>query len=435
MKQIKIDQIHLEWKIIKNSFIMFIVGLMIAIVSLTAVYCLPTGRMNYNAKDAVGIFKKEASYPMLNQEYKNTQLDNYTDAIMLGIAVYRNNDLSIPQQALMNYRPGEDPYQPVQELSSYLEKHKASSDLKYPRYWHGYLLFLKPALMLFGYGDIRMLNTFLQFALLGYIIYQFAKRQLGKYAIAFGVAAAFLMPLATSQSIQLSTVFYPCMVAIAVMLRFHEWLNERYRYCYLFMILGMCTSFLDLLTYPLVSLGLPLVVWMILHDEEDWKYQLRWIIGFSLIWGLGFGFFWAAKWIITSLIMQENYVGEAIQEITKRTSNEGKLGETLSLKEVLEKNFKVFDNPAYSNLFYATVFGGILFTIKKHIPYRNFLKKLMPYMLISLMPVVWICLTANHSSIHYWFTSRTVAIFVFAWLTFIMSLYKHKKVRRLPYDH
>ena len=49
----------------------------------------------------------------------------------------------------------------------------------YARYWHGYLLFLKPLLLFFSLSDIRMMNAALQLILAaGVLLLAFRKRGL-----------------------------------------------------------------------------------------------------------------------------------------------------------------------------------------------------------------------------------------------------------------
>lgn len=46
----------------------------------------------------------------------------------------------------------------------------------YTRYWHGYLVWLKPLLLLMDYADLRMLNMMLQLLLLLTVIKYFLQK-------------------------------------------------------------------------------------------------------------------------------------------------------------------------------------------------------------------------------------------------------------------
>ncbi|WP_316076932.1 hypothetical protein [Varibaculum cambriense] len=64
-----------------------------------------------------------------------------------------------------------------------------------------------------------------------------------------------------------------------------------------FMILGMAVSFLDFLTYPVLALGIPLVMYVIVRQEAG----ILKIIGLSCSWAAGYIGFWSFKWILGAI--------------------------------------------------------------------------------------------------------------------------------------
>ena len=50
------------------------------------------------------------------------------------------------------------------------------------------------------------------------------------------------------------------------MLLFHEKLKNKYGY--FFLIIGMMTSFFDLLTYPVATFGIPIILFFILENKS-----------------------------------------------------------------------------------------------------------------------------------------------------------------------
>ena len=63
------------------------------------------------------------------------------------------------------------------------------------------------------------------------------------------------------------------------------------------MILGMAVSFLDFLTYPVLALGIPLVMYVIVRQEAG----ILKIIGLSCSWAAGYIGFWSLKWILGAI--------------------------------------------------------------------------------------------------------------------------------------
>lgn len=79
-----------------------------------------------------------------------------------------------------------------------------------------------------------------------------------------------------------------------------------------FVVVGAMTSYLDLLTFPLISLGIPLVLWLTLNDSQSiWKNICR-IFLLSLSWAIGYVGMWVLKWGIGSIIIGENVVQNAL---------------------------------------------------------------------------------------------------------------------------
>ena len=87
-------------KFITRVLIILVAGIFIAVLLMTAVYFIPTSRMEENVRRAIDIFYKEGVYPQQVAGYKSFQLDNETDAIMLLGAIYDGKELSPLKQAM-----------------------------------------------------------------------------------------------------------------------------------------------------------------------------------------------------------------------------------------------------------------------------------------------------------------------------------------------
>ena len=114
----------------------------------------------------------------LVKTYSSTWLDIRTDLVMMLIAAY-DSDASPWEQALENrmYNDTERYYRLSERLAAVA--HGVGKDAEpaysYGRYWHGYLLLLKPLLLFCSYMDIRMLNVLAQGTLLLYLLLQLKK--------------------------------------------------------------------------------------------------------------------------------------------------------------------------------------------------------------------------------------------------------------------
>lgn len=79
-------------------------------------------------------------------------------------------------------------------LKKYLDQDRGLTLTSYERYWHGYLVVLKPLLLVFNYGQIRILNGIVMAILVLLILRQLWKRDLRRGMLAFLLSVAGLFP-------------------------------------------------------------------------------------------------------------------------------------------------------------------------------------------------------------------------------------------------
>ena len=282
------------------SKILFIPMMLIAFgvigyLLLAGVYCLPTERMEKNMRESVHIFYAEDNYPQL-MEYKNSQLDNFTDAIMLLTASNPNHE-NIWHAAINaeRYRTSDTPVQTI--LDVYGDGVEDADNTYYARYWHGYLVFLKPLLLLFGYGQIREIMMFCQLGVFAILLLMLAKRSV-KLTIPVFLMWIFLNPVVTMMSLQFNTVLlitFLSMIAI-VWIDDKKIIKDSYAWSIFFMTIGVLTSYFDLLTYPLLTLGAPLALWLVFNFLERFRKNFLNLFQMSAFWGIGYAGMWSLKW-------------------------------------------------------------------------------------------------------------------------------------------
>ena len=129
------------------------------------VYKLPTEPMAANVARSSDIFNYEGIYPAWAIGYKSTQLDNWTEGYVLCSAIYPSDNAikDAMNNPIIEYKDERI------TLSLTLQANKVAGETfttSYGRYWHGLLVILKPLLLFFDIGDLRILNMMFQFALL-----------------------------------------------------------------------------------------------------------------------------------------------------------------------------------------------------------------------------------------------------------------------------
>lgn len=379
---------------------------------LWAVYLIPVENMQRNVEKSMDIFMEEGENPFVLNGYKGSSLDNYTDAIMLGSAVYGEGDEPAAVRAMRVSRASGAADAPMESLAMYLESRGTGGEhTDYARYWHGYLVFLKPLLCFLDYVQIRILNGILLIGMLSWIVLEFLKKKMWRGAAAYLLSVCSVFPMAIPFSLQFSTIFYIGNIALLLVLKGNSIWKEKDRYLLFFEIVGMCTSYLDFLTYPLFTFGMPMVMCLTLNKEYSLKDKLCFFLKNGIAWGMGYTLMWAGKWLVGSLITGENLLSSALGVVSFRMSGQA-YDESLNRIMAILRNGYIYFNLA-GVILAAAVLIWIFVSVWKKRDALN-VAELLPLGMAACMPVLWYFVMANHSYTHYWYTFRSLAVSVFA---------------------
>lgn len=322
-----------------------------------------------------------------------TTLELATDNLMIKMALYEGEGKGI-QQAFRCYS------------TQYEEE--------YSRYWHGYVVVLRPLLYFFNYYEIRIINSFLQMLLFFAVASMVYKKKGLKYALAIGISYFLLMPLALGQCLQYTWMFYVIFGALFVYLRFSKYWDQNENYIYLFLLVGAITNFLDLLTYPLVGWGL-LITWFILLKENEGKVGSHFIkvVVSGLAWIAGYAGMWIGKWFVGSIVLRENLFRKAISEAFLWTVNEGE--DAITLQDRFRAIFINWKMYSY-HLYYIVLTICLAYVVVKGLQGLKKDSRIPALLLIWVSSVVWYFVLAGHSLMHHLFAHRTYGVSVAAFL-------------------
>jgi len=245
------------------------------------------------------------------QSMEPTALELATDELMLRMAMYEGEGEGITQAFLCySDNPG--------------------YECEYSRYWHGYVAILRPLLLFLDYYEIRILNALCQSMIVAFIAFLIYQQKGMKYALAFASSYILLMPMALGFCLQYSWAFYASFLPLLVYIKYRKVWREGPRYLYYFLVVGVVTNYLDLLTYPLLSWGLLITWWLILDDEVQRPfYYLKKVVLSGIAWIVGYGGMWMGKWTLGSIVLKRNLFEKAISEALLWTVNEGETAITL----------------------------------------------------------------------------------------------------------
>jgi hypothetical protein len=401
--------------IIKNLIILLLMPIA-GLILLLLVHLLPTSKIMANVNSSAESIKAECTDELIIDDYHATLIGNFTDCLMLQLSIY-DGEHSAFDQALNLYRNevgNEEEWCPGLSLTDYLNGATTNLEVPYPRYWHGYLVILKPLLLFTSLNSVRLLNAGLQMILLAASLILFSKKGQSKLAFSFAASLPFMFFFSSFASLSLSICMYIMLIEMLLIAFFNEKLTENEGYMTFFLVAGCATAYFDFLTYPLVTLAFPLIAVLALTEEETKKTYLS-VLKYTLTWGIGYVFMWASKWIIALVFTGQNTLSDAFKTISARTSSATDTGRIAGYIKVIKYNISPFMNRAFALLMLLIIVTVIVLIIKKGLKkhFDGFAQRI-PVIIIGLIPFVWWFVAANHSYEHAAFTCRNFAIFVFA---------------------
>ena len=387
---------------------------------------LPGGPVRAHLVDSAQTIRQEGLYPAWFG-FKLFQMDNYTDTLMLMEAA--TADETGPLTAMMtNTAYNVDNFETLgDDLAAYLEARESGDPgavekaglepFSYARYWHGYLIWLRPLLCLMPYTGVRAVQYAVLFALLAAVLVLLRRRCGLPAALWFAVSQLLVTVFWVPHQIQYFTCFALAYGGCA-------WVLARPRrsdaLCLGLVALGVATAFCDLLVTPVLTLGLPLACWL-LQPQQRLRAGFRQCalcLGGCLCWGAGYGLCWASKWVLAAPVTGQNVIADALHQIGVRTAADTWHGMTLTWGNIARF---VYDTLQARGLIWplllALLLAAALFAAC--LRSRAALVRALPLGFAAVLPLVWFAALRAHSIQHGWFTWRALGLTLFAGLAFV----------------
>lgn len=356
--------------------------------------------------------REEGQYDKIIEGLPLTQKDNFTDAIMIGMCALPDSTSLIRKSMHCTtlWTEGEsnaDAYVRYLE-GDYSDTHDFIGH--YSRYWLGFQCVLKPLLLKFDISQIRVINCAVMSVLVIISLILIACR------ISMSVALIYLMSLLAifipmvPLSLQFSTCFYIMLVSVIVLLAMPRarLTGDFLPVC--FFIIGGVTAFLDFLTTPVLTLGIPLALALI-YAGENGRVSVGLCAGCIICWFLGYAGLWGEKWVLATLLTEDDVIGNALTTAATRTS-------VYESVYPMRKLALILASVAILVLFVATDrYGRFAKSLRRK--YRFLL-------IIAALPFVWYMALSQHSMQHFWFVWRSVAVSIFCYVSYICLIVNGK---------
>ena len=353
---------------------------------------IPNERIKYFVTKSAIELDKEGCYPKAILNLSQCQMDNFTDALILDqmssidskkpiasamAAKRRNLNIEMAHALLVSLQDNTEP------------------TAQYARYWHGTTFVFRPFFLSMDYSTLR----FFLFAISSVLLFLFAIKYSRKTNIwktlllitSFLSCYVFVM--------QFSLQFFPVLAitlgGATLLCNDNNRINSNIGL--FFFITGSITSFFDLLTTPLLTLGFPLLVWISLQPDEqrEIKKDVVTIFKHSVSWFSGFALTWVTKWLLGTIVLGENIFSDAWGQSVYRLEVED-----FTRWDAICQNFGMLNFPLIIIALSLILIAIIVSFNKKG------WKKAVLFVIVGLSPYCWYFVLSNHSYLHWWFTYR-----------------------------
>lgn len=429
-------------KKITDILLILIFSAALGLLLLVGVFCLPTASAKRHVEESlyqmIDVAKDEKGSVWRKKLIE--EKDNFTDYLMVQNALGKVEGRSALSHAIYVYHydlGNEQTWLTEESLVAFLQQGTEGMFLReYSRYWHGYLVWLKPLLMCFSWSTVEvMLMVFQTLLLLAVVSLSFYRKQ-AFFGVGVLVTLGFMKPLGIWASLTLMTCWTIAMLGILTMLIWQSRLQREQRLEKLFLVIGIMTSYMDFLTYPIATLGIPLCFYVVQSMDGDagWCEKIKHYVAKVLYWGIGYGGMWAMKWVVAELFFRTGTLKDAIWTVIFRAEPLDGYRSTFSgVSRTIEAVLGQYDSGFYGmviGVIGVIAFLTILGCLANH-PGRGWRIAMGCLAVTALFPLGWLVLTQNHTAIHCSFTFRIMGVTVMALGAGIACSLKELKIMKI----
>lgn len=447
-----------KMKIILKYLLTFIILISTYFILMTLTSLIPSSWMENNVRKSSETLLKDGEKIGYNLGYKKEIIFTFTDALMINTAYSIDSKDPINSFLLdrKNYIPGQtkvvypdgqynlganekyvnkangDLYQ-TKELYGLMNGDNIEDSYEYVRYWHGYLVLLRPLLTIFDYSGIRMVLTVFMSISIGILLALLYKKTDIISTIAFVVGLMSICIWILPKSINEGLIFLTAIICCIILLIKYKKIKNIGIF---FFVVGSISSFIDLLTAPVVTLGLCMIVYFLLLQKDkdiNLKQSVLKILEIGISWAMGYALTWGTKWVIIQLFFENrSIITEVINQVIFRSKLPSRQGViTISRFDVVNRNFKFlsqFVTKCILAFSIGLVLGIYIKNRKSKIDYVQNIKECLPFIVTLFLPIVWMMCITQHSYTHAFFVYRILIVSIISLIIIVNKLFQTKKV-------
>ena len=354
-------------------------------------------------------------FAYMEEGVEGSCIDRYADSILLNIAYNLDSDNPLRSVMVTAYYFTPD----HEENENYLTAVSDDPGInrQYLRYWHGSIVFIRPLLTVMNIKGIYTLNAALLVILFAAFACMCVKSReyhlLTAFTLALVICRAWYAPMCFEYTWMFMLMLAGAVIAFTLS-RKHM---EEY-YPVFFVIIGMCTSFLDFLTTETLTLLMPLlvIIWLS-RRQPDKASGLTNPLKYASLWFAGYAGMWGAKWLLCSIVMRENALPYVTGHVSERLAGDYGIDSAHPVAGAIARNISCLFPLGYGAWSVAVFIAMIIAAAYVGFVYHRGsadMKTILVMTAIALVPYVRYIVLHNHSYLHCFFTYRAQAATVAA---------------------
>ncbi len=386
--------------------------LLVFLLVIRSSYYISGEKIINNYTKSVHTIQAEGIYPKV---YGNCFgfYDNYSDALLLNIIINQSKerDSGKLSLAVANYYTTYEE-DPIEVLEEALVAAPTENDSKYTRYWLGVVPIIKFFLLFFGLADIRHIIQLVYIFLNIIVTYMQVSRLGWKYTVPYMLVMGVFGVSYNVNCLSFCTDIIVMQIVLILILWRKSFLYRKNRFIFYF-VTGAFTFFLNFLSVPIYTLGIPLL-YELMFDKNNGKVvaiRFKSMVSACTAWFSGYVIFVLTKMIL-SYFMFGDYSG-----ITHLKQWSGVGGGTIGDKVymVMMNFFRFFEPvPVFVMICIICLY---MFSVKKYHINKEF--KLVDYadfIGIMFVPPIWLFIWSSHAGhafdVFYWGVSLIGLLFL-----------------------
>lgn len=364
----------------------------------TLAFSIPQGWMEDNVRQS----EKEFQVMEIPTIYDSSYTNEVNYAAWIGMA-YRTDSCHTPFFNGINMMTTAEGHNfGVDNISSALQKEDIG--YSYSRYWHGAVATLRFLLLFGSYHKILTVSSVLLcllFIFSAFLVWRKDKIMSILFVISI-LASTFHTVI---QSCYYMVDYYVFFIIIIITMVY--FINKSWHPFICFLAFsGALTSYYDGLVVPVLMIGYPLVLYVVINK----KYDLKQIVVASIVWALSYAFCLAMKWVLAKIVCDVNIFSYLNEGYNEQYNLHIPWFQTLKRLSFFPMSFVMF------------IFALLYFLFVKKIKIDIY--QLICFLIIATIPVAFCIVDWYPFIFHYWMTHRNWSVSYFAFMSCLYVMAK-----------